>query len=92
MTLGELENYLDSYARRKTLEQKEKAKFDYQLANLIGISVARIYNKSVEYPEIQQIYPKLFEEEVKQNNDELTIMRFMQFAQQHNQKFREVKE
>lgn len=71
-------------------KSQEKAIFDYKLAELIGISVSRIYNKTNKMPEIDEVYPNLFEaekmqEEKQKKQDELSAARFRKFAQAFNQ-------
>lgn len=91
MTFAELDRFFQS---RRRVEQK-KASFDYILADLIGRSVSRIYNSSNKMPPINEAYPKLFDnEEIKEkaqiNKDEISAIRFKQFAQFHNKNFEEV--
>lgn len=94
MTVAELERLFASKKRVKLAEEKERAHFDYTLAELIGHSVARIYNKENEYPKIELVYPSIFdtkemEEERQKQQDELSALRFKQFAQAFNKKFKE---
>lgn len=75
-----------------TREAREKASADYILAELIGRSVARIYNSSNKMPEISEVYPNLFssaevEEKKKAKKAELSALRFKQFANTYNKKF-----
>lgn len=93
MTLAELVRFIESYKRRERNRQRERALYDYTLANLIGRSVARIYNSSNTYPDISEVYPNLFEseelEEQKQKQkDILSALRFKQFADAFNKKFK----
>lgn len=74
---------------------RSQAQFDYSLANLIGISVARIMSNDVEYPAIEKVYPDLFEavvEDSEQAQEEIatqnSINHFMEFALKHNAKMR----
>lgn len=95
MTLAELERLFESKRRMKKLQQQEKATFDYILAELVGRSVGRIYSSSTRYPEISEVYPTLFdaveiEERVQEQKDELSALRFKQFASFHNRKYEEV--
>ena len=94
MTLAELNRVIESRQRMKTLADKEKAVFDYTLAELIGRSVARIYSSSATYPDISEVYPSLFDsveiqEQKQKQKDELSALRFKQFAQAHNNKISE---
>lgn len=99
LTLAELERLLASKKRVLISQQKEKATYDYVLADLIGRSVSRIYNSSNTMPEISTVYPTLFDsgeiEEKKQvKKDEISAIRFKQFANSFNKRFKkkEVKE
>ncbi len=89
MTLAELERAVDSKKRVLTQEQKQKATFDYVLADLIGRSVARIHSSTNTIPKISDIYPTLFnDEEVEENiqakKDEVSALRFKLFANSFN--------
>ena len=88
---------MESKKRMAKVRAQEKASFDYILADLIGRSMARIYNSSNTYPEISTAYPTLFDskeiEEQKQAKlAELSALRFKQFASSYNQKFKEAKQ
>lgn len=63
MTFAELERYAFSYQRVQKRQAQEKAVADYQLANLIGISIARIYSSEAKYPEIYDVYPAIFDKD-----------------------------
>lgn len=74
---------------------QEKASMDYMLADLIGRSVARIYNANGKMPELSEAYPTLFnskeiEEKKAEKQAELSALRFKQFAASYNQRFKEV--
>ena len=92
MTVAEIQRYMEGAIWR----MKSKAQFDYSLANLIGVSVARIMSNDVSYPQIEEVYPDLFEEEVKeqrrQKEEELVINNsvnnFMAFAMKHNSRLK----
>ena len=87
MTLVELLRKFQSYKRVKENQEKEKATFDYLLADLIGRSVGRLYNKNNSYPKINEVYSSLFpiDEEVEQETkDALSAIRFRQFANSFN--------
>ena len=92
MTLAELVRAIESRKRTHKERLKERATFDYQLANLIGRSVSRIYSSSATMPELYECYPDLFEkaefEEQKQERlNELSALRFKQFANSFNKRF-----
>lgn len=81
---------------------KTQAQFDYMLANLIGISTARIVSKEAEFPSIEKVYPTLFtaeefsEEEQKLKEEEAMITnsknRFLEFALKHNARLKQKEE
>ena len=92
MTFAELHRALSSRQRVMRIEQQERATFDYILADLIGRSVGRIYSSSAKIPELATAYPALFdnveiEEKKQQKQDELSALRFKQFADSYNKKF-----
>lgn len=92
MTLAELERMFESKRRMQKQNAQDKAYFDYKLADLIGISVGRLYDKQNEMPAIEEVYSTLFDAkkmqaEKQKREDELSIARFKQFADAHNQKF-----
>lgn len=88
MTIGELTRAFES---KRRIEQ-ERATYDYILADLIGRSIARLYSSSNTMPDISTVYPTVFDsEEVKAQQqaklDELSALRFKQFAQTFNSRF-----
>ena len=95
MTIAEIERAVASKNRVKELEQKEKALFDYIHAELVGRSMARVFNASNEYPSIEEAYPTIFEnvaaiQEKQAKKAELSALRFKLFADNYNSKFKEV--
>ena len=95
MTIAELERALESRRRVKKLEAQERASFDYALADLIGRSVGRLYASSNTLPDISAVYPTLFDsEEIQKRKQaqqaEISALRFKQFAQTFNKRFKEV--
>ena len=91
MTLAEITRAVDSYNRKKRREEQEKASYDYILADMIGRSVARLFNGNNRFPEIYTVYPTLFDnkeiqEREQQTRMEMSVIRFKQFAQAYNQK------
>lgn len=97
MTLAEIIRYIESQKRKQLIQAREKASFDYIHAELVGRSIARIYSNSARYPAIEEAYPSLFStEEIQQQKqdkkDELSVIRFKQFANSFNKRFKEVGE
>ena len=95
MTIAELERAFGSKRRVQEAKEKEKAVFDYIMADLIGKSIARLHSSANVMPDIGTVYPWLFDsEEVQQQKqekkDELSALRFKLFARSHNQKYSEV--
>lgn len=92
-TIAELERAIDSKKRVKLATDKERASFDYTLADLIGRSISRIYSSSNTMPELCEVYPILFDskeiEEYKaEKRAELSAARFKQFATSFNKNFK----
>lgn len=92
MTISEVERAMLSRKRVLEREARQKANFDYILADLIGRSVGRIYSSTTNLPDIYSVYPTLFnsqeiEEEKAQRQAELSTIRFRLFAKAHNDKY-----
>jgi hypothetical protein len=97
MSLNELTRHMASYKRRHENELKEKATFDYIMAELLGRSLARLQSNSARMPEIYEIYPTLFNsDEIREKqadfNMEKSIIRFKKFAVAHNLKYKGVRD
>ena len=93
MTIAEVARHIESKQRLQKLEAQERASYDYILADLIGRSVARVYNSTNKMPVISEAYPALFDsEEIKQKQqeqkDKLSELRFKLFAQSFNDRFK----
>jgi hypothetical protein len=93
MTIAELKRAIESKRRVKEIQAKEKAIFDYTLADLIGRSVARVYSSSAKIPELYEAYPSLFngdeiEAQKQERIMELSALRFKHFAESFNTKFK----
>lgn len=93
MTIAELIRLIESKKRMMKIKAQEKATFDYILADLIGRSISRVYSSGNKMPSIAEAYPSLFEAEeiqrkVEEKKKELSVLRFKQFAQTHNDKYR----
>lgn len=95
MTIGELIRLIESKRRQEERRLKEKATYDYILANLIGLSVARIHSSSNTLPSLEEAYKGLFDseelnEEKQKKLDEISAIRFKQFTQIYNKRYEEV--
>ena len=91
MTKAEIERYLEGAMWRI----KQQAQFDYSLADLIGASVARLFDSRNQFPTIYQVYPHLFEEAVVEEEQQdiamtNSINNFLSFAMAHNKKLKGV--
>lgn len=91
MTLAEVDRAIRSKLRVKEMAAKERAVYDYTLANLIGKSISRLYSSNNTMPEIYEVYPNLFKTEdilskQQEQQDATTAMRFRLFAASHNKK------
>lgn len=90
MTFAELDRLLESKRRVYTIEAKERATHNYVLAIMIGRAMS-----GGDYPDISEFYPSLYnaqEQETKKQEqlELLSALRFKQFADSYNKKFKEV--
>lgn len=95
MTFAEVSRAIASYQRVEKRKAQEKASFDYILADLIGTSIGRLYSSSTKLPELAAAYPSLFDskeiaERKQQKQAELSALRFKQFADAYNKKYKGV--
>lgn len=93
MTPAEIFRAIESKKRVMKVEAQERASYDYILADLIGKSIARIYSSSATLPDISTVYPSLFntpelEQKRQEKKTELSALRFKQFAQSYNSKYK----
>ncbi len=94
MTLREIENCINSKQRVRRMENQERATYEYIQATLIIKGVGIALGSKEEFPTVEQAYPGVFEDlvekkqdELQQKKDELSALRFRQFAQSYNNKF-----
>ncbi len=90
MTVAEIDRFIQG----ATWRIRSQAQFDYILADLIGISVARVISKEAQFPSIEKVYPHIFEEkeleeiEKQKKEEEVAVTnsknRFLEFALKHN--------
>ena len=81
---------MKAYSNRLLRERQDRAFFDYQLSNLIGISVSRLFSSDGKFPEIHEAYPSIFE---PPSTDEIAMAeamrmkaRMVEYTEQHNAK------
>jgi hypothetical protein len=88
-TYEEISDILKSFNRKLEFKRKEKASFDYILADLIGLSAGRLMSEGNKYPTINQSYPSLFplSEETEDTSWLSQKMSMMKFAASHNKWF-----
>ena len=94
-TYGEMLRYMKAYSNILLRERQDKASFDYQLSNLIGISVSRLFSSDSKFPEIYDVYPTIFdppsEEEIAMAEAMKMKARMIEYTEQHNAK-KQIKE
>ena len=96
MTIAELDRATASKDRVRQLELKEQATMDYILAMLIGRAFAVSMDSKAKMPDIYEAYPSIFdtakerEQKKQEQKNQLSALRFKQFAKSFNKKYREV--
>lgn len=95
MTPAEINRYAESRNRVRKMEAQEKATYDYILANLISRGVAITMGSKQSFPKISEAYPNIFDDlekeqeaKIKEQQTNLSVLRFKQFAQFHNNKLK----
>ena len=91
-TIKQINRYVESYNKQQENQLQEKAYFDYQLANLIGMSVARLLSKDAKYPTFEKAYPFINKDanaEVDEDWEmEVQHNKLREWAEQINKKFK----
>jgi hypothetical protein len=94
MTIREIDNAIKSKLRVRKIEAQEKASYDYIQATLIVKGVGIALGSKQEFPTLEQTYPGIFEDliekrrdELQEKKDELSALRFRQFAQSYNKNY-----
>ena len=95
MTFAELDRVVASKKRMQKYEAQERATYDYILAALIGRAFSAGMDSKAKFPDIHEVYPSLFdaqerEQQKQERSNQLSALRFKQFAQSYNKRFKEV--
>ena len=92
MTYGEISVTVDAHRETSRLRVREVAGFNHSLANLIGLSVARLMDKKSKYPTLKEAFPGMFDD-LESNNpitesEDITKAKLLQYAEFNNRKKR----
>ncbi len=68
--MGEVRDLLEAYERNRRLEAKQQIQFNHELAGLIGCYMQRLFKDDIVIPQLWDSYPKLFEQERLQYEQE----------------------
>ena len=95
MTPGEVNRAIEARNRVARFELQERASMDYILAQLIVKGVGITLGDKSSYPTLEEVYPSLFEDQkqkqeeiIQQKKTDLSVLRFKQFAQSYNNRFK----
>ena len=87
-TYGEMLRCMKAYSSKIKRERQDKAFFDYQLSNLIGISVSRLFSSDSSLPQIHEAYPSIFEPPSQEELANMEAMKYkarmLEYTEQHN--------
>ena len=93
MTIAELQRLVKAKNIIQKRELQQKASFDYIQANLIIAGISKVLDGKGELATLQEAYPELFDDiaeeqakKLEEKKAELSVLRFKQFAQFHNDK------
>lgn len=91
MTMAQVNRRIEVFNKVYKRKMRERASMDWQLANLIGISVGRCLSKDAQMPSVYEAYPELFDEEEVQEQQQkhqtdISVARFLEYATAHNLK------
>lgn len=95
MTIAEVNRQIQSRNRVRKIEAQEKATYDYILANLIIKGVSISLGGKGAFPQITEAYPNIFDDvekereaKIQEQKTNISVLRFKQFAQSHNNKMK----
>lgn len=89
-TLFEIKTYLNAKIEKENENFKNDALLVYKECDLIGASVARLFNKQAKYPKISKVFPGIFEEE-KVDPAEQYKADLFSWANAHNERLKRKK-
>jgi hypothetical protein len=96
MTIAEIIRAIESYNRMKNYEMQQRASYDYILAKLLTKGVGIVLGSKESFPSIEETYPNLFsdvkkaeQEKIQEQKTNLSTLRFLQFAQSYNSRFKQ---
>jgi len=91
LTYGEIKATIEAKQANIKLRIREQASLDHRLANLFGLSMARLQSDKVEFPSLKEAYPNIFSdlvEEEPQEDWEVSKIKMIQYAEANNKKVR----
>lgn len=95
MTPGEINRAIESKNKIEMIRIQREASFDYIQAQLIVKGIGIALGSKETFPQISEAYPGIFdniqkaqEEKIKKQKDDLSALRFKQFAQSYNNSFK----
>lgn len=68
--MDEIRDLIKVYTKHKEEKTKETIMYNYSLANYIRIFIGSILSKDVEIPNIYELYPDIFKDELEKNRKE----------------------
>lgn len=97
MTPGEVVRAIESNNRLAKIEAQERATFNYIMAELIVKGFSIVMSGKGTFPKVEEVYPAIFddvikeqEEKIQKQKDDVSTLRFMQFAQSYNKRHKGV--
>lgn len=95
MTPAEVNRAIESNNKVEMINLQRKASYDYIQAQLIVKGVGIALGSKGTFPQITEAYPGIFDdmqqaqkEKIQKQKNELSTLRFLQFAQTHNIKYK----
>ena len=88
MTIGEINRYVNAFILREERLVKQRASYDYILANTIIKGVNVVFSGGT-LPSLYEVYPELFKNEAEQDRVNKSVANFMAFANSWNNRHKE---
>lgn len=86
LTPGAVTRFLEASNERRKRDLQTEAAMLHRLADLVGISVARLFGKNVKLPNVRESFPGIFDYDPEEERMQRSISNFKAFATAYNAK------
>lgn len=86
MDLREIKLAINERIKKENERAKEEAFYYYRLSDLVGLSIGRMFDKKNKFPDIEDAFPSIFDENYLQDKKARDLKNnLIRFAEAHNE-------